>query len=283
MDLGLGTHRVKCRVHKNFRMIVVAEDKDVREKFPIPLINRLEKHFLGMETLLDLDQKASVQKLQVWVKQFSEVRFQRHEKKQQFVPEDVFIGFHNDALASIVLRVSKNCNHPDEVMENAKKVLLNVVAPDAVARLSETTLDPKESDELCSIYYGSHFATLADAIKSALENQDSEVPMLFITTQSRLLTKDGKDSLERNLNIPVKILPLQQMSTEKQFSDKVAEFLNTDGPKVLLIQAQLLNKVEQNLIDCARYVIQNELIKSHCDDKRCCIAIVLQVIDIFVI
>ncbi len=47
VDLGLGNQRVKCRVHPDFRMIVVADEKDVREKFPIPLINRLEKHFLG--------------------------------------------------------------------------------------------------------------------------------------------------------------------------------------------------------------------------------------------
>ena len=51
VDLGLGTHRVKCRVHEKFRMIVIAEDSDVWEKFPIPLINRLEKHYLGMEVI----------------------------------------------------------------------------------------------------------------------------------------------------------------------------------------------------------------------------------------
>lgn len=52
IDLGLGTHRVKCRVHPDFRLVLIAEDLDVYEKFPIPLINRLEKHFLGMETIL---------------------------------------------------------------------------------------------------------------------------------------------------------------------------------------------------------------------------------------
>ena len=52
IDLGLGTHRVKCLVHPDFRLIVIAEDSDVHDKFPIPLINRLEKHFLGMETML---------------------------------------------------------------------------------------------------------------------------------------------------------------------------------------------------------------------------------------
>ena len=35
------------RVHEDFRLILVAEDKDVYSRFPIPLINRLEKHYLG--------------------------------------------------------------------------------------------------------------------------------------------------------------------------------------------------------------------------------------------
>ena len=52
VDLGLGTHRVKCRIHPNFRLVLIAEDNEVYEKFPIPLINRLEKHYLGMETML---------------------------------------------------------------------------------------------------------------------------------------------------------------------------------------------------------------------------------------
>ena len=41
VDLGLGTHRVKCAVHPDFRLIVVAEDTEVHNTFPIPLINRL--------------------------------------------------------------------------------------------------------------------------------------------------------------------------------------------------------------------------------------------------
>ncbi|CAG2186352.1 RNF213 [Mytilus edulis] len=58
VDLGLGSHRVKCRVHRKFRLIVVAEKQVVYKKFPILhwLINQacLEKHFLSMKTLLIL-------------------------------------------------------------------------------------------------------------------------------------------------------------------------------------------------------------------------------------
>ena len=73
VDLGLGTHRVKCRVHPEFRLIMVAEQEDVIKRFPIPLINRLEKHYLGMETILDRKYSDTVDQLKVWVKSFCEI------------------------------------------------------------------------------------------------------------------------------------------------------------------------------------------------------------------
>ena len=70
VDLGLGTHRVKVKVHPDFRLIVVAEDKDVLNRFPIPLINRLEKHYLGMETILPTDFSNLVSRLKHFMKMF---------------------------------------------------------------------------------------------------------------------------------------------------------------------------------------------------------------------
>ena len=93
-------------MHENFRLIVVAEDSEVYEKFPIPLINRLEKHFLGMETMLDHDQKKIVAELKDWVREFCRinVRNRMHEKISQFEPGDVIIGYHGDVIASMVLQ-----------------------------------------------------------------------------------------------------------------------------------------------------------------------------------
>jgi len=50
---------------------VVAEKKVVYEKFPIPLINRLEKHFLAMDTMLTEEQRKLADELQRWTEQFS--------------------------------------------------------------------------------------------------------------------------------------------------------------------------------------------------------------------
>ena len=53
-----------------FRLIVVAERDVVMKKFPIPLINRLEKHTLTMQTILSHQQQQLAQELESWAKKF---------------------------------------------------------------------------------------------------------------------------------------------------------------------------------------------------------------------
>ncbi|XP_029934003.1 E3 ubiquitin-protein ligase rnf213-beta [Myripristis murdjan] len=98
VDLGLGSHRVKCRVHKNFRLVVVEDQKKVYEHFPVPLINRLEKHRVDRSTDLTPWQCRVLDKLKVWVKEFS------GEASEDFKLCDIFAGFHGDACASALLQ-----------------------------------------------------------------------------------------------------------------------------------------------------------------------------------
>lgn len=98
VDLGLGSHRVKCRVHTNFRLVVVEDQKKVYEHFPMPLINRLEKHRVGRSTDLEPWQHRVLQKLKEWVKEFS------GEASKDFKLSDIFVGYHGDACASALLQ-----------------------------------------------------------------------------------------------------------------------------------------------------------------------------------
>ncbi|XP_026207099.1 E3 ubiquitin-protein ligase rnf213-beta isoform X2 [Anabas testudineus] len=98
VDLGLGSHRVKCRVHANFRLVVVEDQKKVYEHFPVPLINRLEKHRVDRSTDLEPWQLRVLHKLKDWVKEFL------GEATEDFKLSDVFIGFHGDACASALLQ-----------------------------------------------------------------------------------------------------------------------------------------------------------------------------------
>ncbi|XP_060951524.1 E3 ubiquitin-protein ligase rnf213-beta [Limanda limanda] len=105
VDLGLGSHRVKCRVHTNFRLVVVEDQKKVYEFFPVPLINRLEKHRLDRSTDLEPWQHRALHKLKEWVKAFS------GEATEDFMLSDIFVGFHSDACASALLQALEQRAH----------------------------------------------------------------------------------------------------------------------------------------------------------------------------
>lgn len=98
VDLGLGSHRVKCRVHTNFRLVVVEDQKKVYEHFPMPLINRLEKHRVDRSTDLEPWQHRVLYKLKEWVKEFS------GDASEDFRLSDIFVGYHGDACASALLQ-----------------------------------------------------------------------------------------------------------------------------------------------------------------------------------
>lgn len=94
VDLGLSSHRIKRKVHDDFkyallctyrylvtslvllcRLVVIAEKEKVylHEEFPTPLINRLEKHFLVMSTILtSFKESTLVRKCLEWVQKFSD-------------------------------------------------------------------------------------------------------------------------------------------------------------------------------------------------------------------
>ena len=59
---------------------MIAERDVVYSKFPIPLINRLEKHYLVTSASLSSALTAVVTRLQEWVTKFSLVNVPRHQQ-----------------------------------------------------------------------------------------------------------------------------------------------------------------------------------------------------------
>ncbi len=53
-----------------YRIILIAEKETVYEKFPTPLINRLEKHFVTTKTILSELQMECFWKLKAWFDDF---------------------------------------------------------------------------------------------------------------------------------------------------------------------------------------------------------------------
>lgn len=53
------------------RLILIAEKDTVYEKFPTPLINRMEKHFVLTSSILEDWQESVLKEFEDWITKFS--------------------------------------------------------------------------------------------------------------------------------------------------------------------------------------------------------------------
>ncbi|KAL3881524.1 hypothetical protein ACJMK2_027956, partial [Sinanodonta woodiana] len=277
VDLGLGTHRVKCRVHKNFRLIVVAEKDVVYKKFPIPLINRLEKHFLTVNTILNRHQSYLADELKEWAEKFSSEtdttkNMEGHKKERSRASQsvaEVFMGYHADTCSSIILHIYKKHGEQTKTISNikilkeAKNLLLWCATPDAVVRLDRCGLEAEERMILMTMYMKEQcHESFAQYLEFKLHKEQTQELFAQITTHSKLLSSTDKLDIQRSVEIPpgrIVLESLQSFDTEQQFSSKIRSVLQSDLEEKLLLVIQCdSGNTKANLIACARYCIEAE-------------------------
>ncbi|XP_037333444.2 E3 ubiquitin-protein ligase rnf213-alpha isoform X2 [Pungitius pungitius] len=288
VDLGLGTHRVKCRVHRDFRLIVIEEREVVYKQFPIPLINRLEKHYLDIQTVLKTEQKQMVDDLEEWLRLFVSLSSHHAAAAQtyEYQPPDVFIGYHSDTCASVVLQVIEKQKDGAEVsdpqrrtLDEAKLILLRCATPDSVVRLDCTGLPKVESENLARVYFEEqNNSCLADfIIAHTMQEVHCYSSFTEVTTFSRLLTASDLEPLEQLLH-SVELLSLQQFDTEHSYLKKIRNFLTAKKGrsdtkpcnKILLIQCDFDEASHSaNLIASAKYSSINEINKLSHESTGC--------------
>ncbi|XP_060085808.1 E3 ubiquitin-protein ligase RNF213-like [Ylistrum balloti] len=264
VDLGLGTHRVKCRVHKDFKLIVVAEKQIVYDKFPIPLINRLEKHFLNVSTMLTEEQLKLTQELEKWAKDFVKTQVFSHarQRKDEFSVGDVFMGYHADSCAAIVLHVYQQHYLEGQVFDSAKRILMWCATPDAVMRLCNTALVRDEAI-LNTIYWKEQqHQSLSAYLYQKIRQESRDSHFAQVTTHSKLITSVDLEELSHKLGIPndnMVLLNLQSFDTEQQFCRQVKMCFERIEQEMLLIVQSDCGDENASLVACARYCIQDEL------------------------
>ncbi|XP_040438107.1 E3 ubiquitin-protein ligase RNF213 isoform X1 [Falco naumanni] len=275
VDLGLGTHRVKCRVHPKFRLIVIEEKDVVYKHFPIPLINRLEKHYLDISTVLDKGQREAVKELEKWVHEFTAANTEEHFiSKHRYSPSDVFVGYHSNTCASVVLQTTERLKPvcpPSKLVSCVKKeaqlALLNCATPDSVIRFCNS-VGLFMADSLANIYFKQQQHTsFADFLRAHVHaGSGHQTVFTEVTTFSRLLTSADAACLEREVQGKAQrpqILFLQQFDTEYSFLKGIRDFLDaTSGNKVLIIQTDFEDGSQNaQLVASARYAVVNEINK----------------------
>ena len=258
VDLGLGGHRVKCRIALNFRLIVIEEKDVVYKSFPIPLINRLEKHVFEMNSVLTDQQANLVERLREWIARFT--TFKRKFNLHRFATEDTFPGYTVDTPASALV------SSEGSDFDSTKKMLLQTASLDGVCRLPKTSLTENEANKHMKVYMEEqNHDSLIDLLQKELKAPE-KLKVLEVTSFSQILHERDRLALENELHLnqsSVMLLTLQQFQTERSFSERLDKFFETVSlsPRsrfVLLIQCPQA-QLHGNLIACAKYATMNKV------------------------
>jgi len=67
------------------RLILIAEKKTVYQKFPTPLINRMEKHFVLISSVLEKWQEELLEEFERWILNYSSPRLELSHIVREFV------------------------------------------------------------------------------------------------------------------------------------------------------------------------------------------------------
>jgi hypothetical protein len=143
-------------------------------------------------------------------------------------------------------------------------------------------LDSDEKREVSDIFY----SLRKDSLYDAMRHYSPSNQLMLITTFSRLLTEGQKRKLCNELGLnhdDVKIVSLQQINTEEQFSKRISEFLNScvsaEKQQILIVQGQVNPDTPNSMAECVRYAILNQ-VQQRCHELEAadyCVILVLQV------
>ncbi|XP_074996114.1 E3 ubiquitin-protein ligase rnf213-alpha-like isoform X2 [Calonectris borealis] len=279
VDLGLGTHKVKSRVKDKFRLIVIEEKNVVYTQFPTPLLNRLEKHCLDMNTVLNWQQQQLKQDLQTWAGLFVSIDSSRFSNvwstKLSPKEQDVFIGFSYDTCAAVALESTQSRSwgdlepYEEPVLSIAKRKLVQCATPDSILRLKYSLLD--DAEQIQDLYFhkqkhNSLVSVLGETVNWQPRKERTAGLCLQVSTHARLLNERDLEEIRKTLNLQNKIhcLFLSQFDTEYTFRQELRNFFaQSSEEKLLLIQFHFDEpQSSRRLLACAKYCVIDERRKS---------------------
>ena len=258
VDLGLGGHRVKCRVSRSFRLIVVENMKVVYDQFPVPLINRLEKHIFTTSRILDDHQMALSHQLNRWAASFSRVKTRPHATAPAYAEKDVFVGYSDDTAAAATLA--------EDSFEQAQLRLLSSASSDSLFRLHLSAIS-EEAEQWQRVYFTEQeHDDLFSLLKSFLSTVVTGPVVSDIFSFSQMLSESDRQELEHHLGLErdtITLLNLQQFQTADEYRAKAQSILNAapgchSCQHILLIQCPQASAAT-SLTSCAKYEMYNVL------------------------
>ena len=275
-----------CQVHDGFRCVVLIDQGRVDFTDP-PFLNRFEKQLLRFSDVLNEKQRKIIKILKEWVKHISTIP----DLESQFHEEDMFIGFCDDTLPSLVLKNSRDPKlESHEIVEECKRGLMMIASPDGVVRSVQSVLAQTNLEEV-QMLYNDYFQKplhngLRDYLGHSLEclqldcnGEDASKGMrLVIMTHSNI-----------HVNVPQCLDGLIQCQTEKLSAFKSEKQLTKElerfwGSSDSLLVLQCKPELDASHVLLAKSIIEQqretyikqEIDKNQRQVKHVCIVIHVQ-------
>eukprot|EP00731_Ephydatia_muelleri_P016208 Em0009g632a len=244
-----------------YRLILIAERATVYEKFPTPLINRLEKHFVLTKSVLTDWQHAVLEDFENWIEMFSFIM--DCNRNYTFKKEDAFVGYQRDTPAAVVFQATHYIQQLQNVLQSesikesltlhlagisinrfvneaegselwrqavlmqCKCSLLQTASPDALIRLkSSTEIPKKEVNYLNDVYFKhQHHSSLQDFLSHQFQDSTHlEGLLIQVTTHGHLMSSSEIEVVAKQLDMKhsrVFCFMLQDFDTELDFCNKI--------------------------------------------------------------
>ena len=229
-----------CQVHDGFRCIVLIDQHKVDYSDP-PFLNRFEKQVLRYSDVLTKDQQSVITELQRWVQGMSTVE----GLETHFSKTDLFIGFHEDTLPSLVLLHCRDTDFTtEEVLKKCKDDLMWIASPDGVLRTQKCKLF-QQVQELSDEYFRKPLHQGFTAfIQHVLTNHQKpffagdEIGSKTVVMTFSSIHTDIRQCLQSRNGLECQVERLSAYKSEKLLSQKISEFWDTAEKKLLVLQCK---------------------------------------------
>ena len=232
-----------CQVNDGFRCIVLIDQHKVDFSDP-PFLNRFEKQLLRFSDVLDEKQQNVIVELRHWVEGMSTVE----GLESHFNESDMFIGFYEDTLPSLVLSHGSDENSPtEELLTKCKDDLMWIASPDGLLRTKRCKQLKEDSQEVQSLsdeYFKKAlhqgFAAFMEYLvanhqKSTFFASDEIGSKTVVMTFSNIHT-NVQQCLGNGVRSQVE--RLSAYKSEKQLAEKIEEFWNASEKELLVLQCK---------------------------------------------
>ncbi|CAG8573444.1 16784_t:CDS:2, partial [Dentiscutata heterogama] len=252
--LGAYSNPMVC-VHKNFRCILVLDEKKVDYSDP-PLLNRFEKQRMTISDIIDDGMESLLNRLIEWSKQISTLVNVEDEIASKFNENDIFIGFDKEeTLQSLLIYSCNNSELGDEVaiLDKCKELLIGIALPDGIVRSKKSMLKNEEIDHWHNFYFQQDHEDFSGYIRSLLRDvKRSQGFSSIIYTFSNVNT-DVESCLKNILKCQVD--KLSTFKSEAQFQSRVKHFWLESKDDILILQCDL-DAANSECVKLAKFIIE---------------------------